>query len=205
MAKHSLDIFEHCKLRGELAELAFMYRATSEGITVAKPWGDSHHYDCLIQYKSRLLRVQVKSTFRPPQGKYKHTYKVIVARYVQGKSFYYTSDEVDFMVAFLAPCDCWYIIPIQDLPRRRAICLYPNGTRIHAGGFYEQYREAWHLLKGEQPPTDMSSTIAEISAAANRTSAFRHDELLSLVGQELQPTCGLREASRNSIPILSSG
>ena len=160
-----------------------MYRATSEGITVAKPWGDSHHYDCLIQYKSRLLRVQVKSTFRQPQGKYSHTYKVIVARHVNGKDLYYTPDEVDFMVAFLAPCDSWYIIPIQNLPRRRVICLYPNGTRIHLGGLYEQYREAWHLLKGEDRPADISAKIAEISAASAGASALQR-ELVYLVGQE---------------------
>lgn len=166
MAKHSLDVFEHCKLRGELAELAFMYRATSEGITVAKPWGDSHPYDCLVQYKSRLLRVQVKSTFRAPQGKYRNGYRVIVARRVAKQCVYYTPEEVDFLVAFLAPCDTWYIIPIQDLPRQRMICFYPAGTKIKYGGLFEKFREAWYLLRGEDPPADPAATIAEISASA---------------------------------------
>lgn len=157
-----------------------MYRATSEGITVAKPWGESHHYDCLIQYKSRLLRIQVKSTFRQPQGKYSHIYKVIVSRRVNGKELYYTPEEVDFMVAFIAPCDCWYIIPIQDLPRCRTICVYPNGTRIKLGGLYEQYREAWYLLKGEPQPADVSAIYAEASAFC--------PELLDLGVNELRPT-----------------
>jgi hypothetical protein len=102
---------------------------------------------------------------------------------VNGKDLYYTPDEVDFMVAFLAPCDCWYIIPIQNLPRRRAICLYPNGTRIHAGGLYEQYREAWHLLKGESAPAGTSAKIGDISAASAEASALGR-ELLYLQGQQ---------------------
>jgi hypothetical protein len=38
------------KRMGELAELAFMYRAASEGIGVARPYGDSHAYDFLTQH-----------------------------------------------------------------------------------------------------------------------------------------------------------
>ena len=166
MAKHNFSVFNQDKARGELAELAFMYRATSEGITVAKPWGDSHPYDCLVQFKSRLLRVQVKSTFRGPHGKYLNGYRVIVARRMRKKCIYYTPEEVDFLVAFLAPCDTWYIIPIQDLPRRRMIWLYPNGTKIKLGGLFEKFREAWYLLRGEDPPADPAAKIAEISASA---------------------------------------
>src|SRR6266704_7037901 len=48
---------------GDLAELAFMYRAASEGIGVARPYGDSHPYDILVQHGRKLSRIQVKSCF----------------------------------------------------------------------------------------------------------------------------------------------
>jgi hypothetical protein len=56
------------KRMGELAEIAFMYRAASEGIGVARPYGDSHPYDFLVQHGRRLARVQVKSCFTSQRG-----------------------------------------------------------------------------------------------------------------------------------------
>jgi len=151
------------KRRGELAELAFMYRASSEGISVAKPYGDSHPYDFLVQHGRRLLRVQVKSTFRKPNCKNpkerrRFGYQVIVARLGKaGCTSYYSVDEIDFVVCFIAPVDLWYIIPVEELGRRHAIRLFPEGKGQPFGGLYEQYKEAWNLLKDEQT-NDNSST-----------------------------------------------
>jgi hypothetical protein len=49
------------KRRGELGEAAFLAKAASMGIGVAKPWGDSDRYDFIIDAGGRLLRVQIKS------------------------------------------------------------------------------------------------------------------------------------------------
>jgi hypothetical protein len=46
----------------EQAEGAFLNKATSLGLNVAKPWGDSERYDFIVDSGRRLLRVQVKST-----------------------------------------------------------------------------------------------------------------------------------------------
>lgn len=46
------------------------------------------------------------------------------------------------------------------------IWLYPNGTKIKLGGLFEKFREAWYLLRGEDPPADPAAKIAEISASA---------------------------------------
>lgn len=148
MIEISADILEQIpKLRGELAELAFMYRAASQGIAVAKPYGDSHPYDFLIQHGSRLLRIQVKSTFKTPYGKYRYGFQVIVARSDARRVNPYTADEIDFVAAFLAPLDIWYIIPVEKLGRRRAIRLYPEGKGQPFGGLFEEYLDAWDLLK----------------------------------------------------------
>ena len=47
------------KRRGEIAELAFLLKATSLGFGVAKPWGDSDRFDFIITSRQLLWRVQV--------------------------------------------------------------------------------------------------------------------------------------------------
>src|SRR5271165_2100902 len=50
------------KWAGEQAEAAFLNKAISLGLNVARPWGDSERYDFIVDSGRRLLRVQVKST-----------------------------------------------------------------------------------------------------------------------------------------------
>jgi hypothetical protein len=42
------------KRRGEFAELAFVYKASSLGFGVAKPYGDSFRYDFILDSEERL-------------------------------------------------------------------------------------------------------------------------------------------------------
>ena len=49
------------KRRGEIAELAFLLKATSLGFGVAKPWGDSDRFDFIItsrQLDDQLTRAR---------------------------------------------------------------------------------------------------------------------------------------------------
>ena len=126
-----------------------MYRAASEGISVAKPYGDSHRYDFLVQHGRRLLRVQVKSAFTRPKNAF--GYRVIVARMMPSHkhAICYSRDEIDFVVCFIAPVDAWYIIPVEKLGRRQGVHVFPNGQGQRMAGLYEDYREAWHLLKDD--------------------------------------------------------
>ena len=147
------------KRMGELAELAFMYRAASEGIGVAKPYGDSHAYDFLVQHGRRLARVQVKSCFTKRERS--QTGFSILARHrmKKGAGLAYSQEDVDFIAAYVAPCETWYLIPIEALKGSISIRLHPrlpSGRKTkRAGGFYETYREAWHLLK-ERDATETS-------------------------------------------------
>ena len=50
------------KQLGELAEMMFMVKATTKGLIVAKPYGESHRYDFLVDSGKRTWRVQVKSS-----------------------------------------------------------------------------------------------------------------------------------------------
>jgi PD-(D/E)XK endonuclease len=50
------------KQLGELAEMMFMVKATTNGLIVAKPYGESRRYDFLVDSGKRTWRVQVKSS-----------------------------------------------------------------------------------------------------------------------------------------------
>ena len=52
------------KRLGEMAEAAFVAKASGLGFSVAKPWGDSDPYDFITQAGERLCRAQVKSAHR---------------------------------------------------------------------------------------------------------------------------------------------
>ncbi len=131
------------KRRGEMAEAAFLHKASSLGFGVSKPWGDSEPYDLIVDSGSGLWRVQVKSSYRADrEGGY-----TINAHGNQRKKAY-TLKEIDALVAYIVPEDLWYVLPVRLF--RKVICvkLFPNPRRRVSK--YNVYREEWHLL-GKKP------------------------------------------------------
>ncbi len=134
------------KINGELAELAFVLRAASLRLAVSKPYGDSQPYDFIVDSGPRILRVQVKSTF----VEQKCGFTVGASHHRPGGGIVaYSSSEADFVAAFVAPHNAWYLIPVYALCSRKFIRLYPAGVGRSHGGRFEVYREAWHLLGAE--------------------------------------------------------
>jgi PD-(D/E)XK endonuclease len=123
---------------GELAELAFMRKAASMGFAVAKPWGDSDHYDVIVRFNKMFWRVQVKSviTTQPSQ----HSYRVKTTR---GCNSTYSADEIDFLVAYVFPKDVWYVFPAAIIEGRDSVCVRPESNKCR----FVQYCEAWDLMK----------------------------------------------------------
>jgi hypothetical protein len=93
---------------------------------------------------------KVKSCFSPEQPG--HTgFPIIVACHWGRGKLGYSIEEIDFIAAFIAPHDTWYLIPIEALGKNKNVRLYPGGRKLkRPGGFYESYREAWQLLKQEE-------------------------------------------------------
>lgn len=164
------------KRMGELAELAFMYRVASEGIGVAKPYGDSHPYDFLVQHGRRLARVQVKSCFST-RRKGRMGFLITAHDRINRGGVAYSLEDIDFITAYIAPHQAWYVIPIEALKGSIAIRLYPQRRRKPTGGLYEVYREAWHLLKDENraAPAEMSETDETASAGLSTQASAPTD------------------------------
>ena len=144
----NLAVHKNAKQKGELAELAFMYKAAGLGFGVAKPYGDSERFDFILSFGKQLWRVQVKSTSRPYRSGYQ-----IQARGTKRQARY-TRDEIDFLVAYIVPEDVWYVVPVVAL-ETTALFLRPSGC--DGGCHYEEYREAWHLMR---PPAAGASLPA---------------------------------------------
>jgi len=128
------------KKRGELAELAFVYRATSLGFGVARTYGDSDCYDFIVLSGRRFWRVQVKSSSAIHDG----AYIVNAQRSACGQRMPYTAEEIDFLVAYIVPEDAWFVIPVEAFAVRNSIKVYPRGEMKI--GPYEKYRDAWSLM-----------------------------------------------------------
>jgi hypothetical protein len=127
--------------RGDLGEVAFVHKATSLGLVVAKPYGQLHRYDFIVDGGGGLLRVQVKACARM---KYK-LYQAFICRREDGVAVAYTKSEVDFVAVYIIPEDTWYILPVREVVGRRTVLFRPKGCLRPDP--YACYREAWHLLR----------------------------------------------------------
>src|SRR6266700_946675 len=88
------------KRRGDLAEIAFMHKAISNGFRVAKPWGESDQFDLVIAFEHLLWRIQVKSVWTKRVGYYVNSCAT------NNKT--YTFQQIDFLAAYLGPEELWY-------------------------------------------------------------------------------------------------
>jgi hypothetical protein len=133
------------KQRGELAEMMFMVKAAQKGFATAKPYGDSRRYDFIVDVGRRLWRVQVKSSSAKDHG----SYQVNLQRNLNGEVVEYDASEIDFVVAYVMPCDAWFVIPVEAIAGRKTakLCLHENPESGKLG----KYWEAWGLMTTRWP------------------------------------------------------
>jgi hypothetical protein len=128
------------KQRGELAEMMFMVKAAQKGFATAKPYGDSRRYDFILDVGQRLWRVQVKSSSARQNG----SYFVNLQRNANGEVVPYDASEIDFVVAYVMPCDAWFVIPVEAIYGRQSAKLCRHGNP--RSGRLGKYWEAWGLM-----------------------------------------------------------
>jgi PD-(D/E)XK endonuclease len=144
------------KQRGELAEMGFMFKAAGLGFGVAKPCGDSEHYDFILDSGERLWRVQVKSTYVPRSD----SYYLSARGGLDGKFKAYTAEQIDILVAYIVVEDAWYVVPVAAFVPRTGLRFFPSGCKRKSIGLYEKYREAWDLMKAGRGNRDLDSSLA---------------------------------------------
>jgi PD-(D/E)XK endonuclease len=139
------------KQRGELVEIRFMLKAAGLGFGVAKPWGDSERYDFALDTGKRFVRVQVKSTYVGRRQSY-------AVSATGSQNMAYTTEQIDFLVAYIVVVDAWYLVPIAAFAPRRVLKFYPSGSKGRSR--YEKYREAWDLMKADPEISDLDRSWA---------------------------------------------
>ncbi len=135
MKRRKVKIIKEAKTRGEWGESVFMARAVERGLPVSRPWGESNSFDFVVGKPGRFVSVQVKSTTVRNCGGYVCAVRHNNARYARG--------AFDFVAAYVIPEDVWYIIPAKELAGRANVTLCSNSGEAN----FEEYREAWHLLR----------------------------------------------------------
>ena len=128
----------HIKKRfGEIGEIATIFKAKLLGFSVGRPYGDSDPFDLFFCWPptGRLNRIQVKTTACLQASRYRVHLKPHQR---------HRPHDVDFVIAYIVPCQAWYILPMSKAAVK-GIQFSPNARRTRC--WTEPYREAWHLLK----------------------------------------------------------
>src|SRR5258708_263962 len=160
------------KRRGEMGEIAFLQRASSLGLTVSKPFGDSDPYDFVTDNGQQLFRIQVKATATSHS---KTSYSIKAGRRPYRTSGQeaifspYLASEIDFLALYVVPEDMWFIIPIGTLNGRTSLCF---SFRYPTRGPCAPYRDAWHLLT-DPPPAPLTIRSQIWRALQIRSKTFQ--------------------------------
>ncbi len=161
MKRRRTRIIKDKKARGEWAELVFIASAREHGLPASKPWGDTSSFDCVVGRPGKFVAVQVKST---------------IAKLETGKGYIcstcsshkaYRPGAFDFLAAYVIAKDVWYIIPAKLIRGLKSISLCTEGSE----GKYEEYREAWHLLREASGIEEAEASEDPLLATSARSGA----------------------------------
>ncbi len=132
------------KETGELAELAFLHKATEKGLIVSHPYGDSAPFDFITLGNGKMCRVQVKCAGTMDENGFFHMN--LMKRNKEGWAPY-NRKHIDFMAAFVLPKNTWYILPPRAFQKLRFIHL-PNEKKRYSRWELEleEWKENWKLL-----------------------------------------------------------
>jgi len=118
------------KEKGEWAEVCFAGEILRRRWRIARPYGDSGPYDCIVDAGGQLSRVQVKSVEKRAG---KDRFKVTVAA-GRNRKRGYSARQVDFLAVFVIPLRTWYLSPLAAVRGRISISL---------PGQFGEFRERW--------------------------------------------------------------
>jgi hypothetical protein len=73
-------------------------------------------------------------------------------RNANGEVVPYDASEIDFVVAYVMPCDAWFVIPVEAIYGRQSakLCLHGNARSGRLG----KYWEAWGLMTMRWPESE---------------------------------------------------
>ena len=139
------------KQKGEWAEVCFAAEILRRGWRIARPYGESAPYDCIVDVRGRILRVQVKGVAHARKNtRFPYVVKLIRGRF---NHLSYSGREIDVIAVLIVPKSVWYIVPISAIEGWKHMGFGGNKhvvplRRQRISGKLEKYREAWWVLRG---------------------------------------------------------
>jgi hypothetical protein len=183
MTQRKPKIIRDNKKRGEWAESVFVARAAEIGLEISKPFGDSGRFDCVIGGPGKFVAVQVKCTIAR-----QHNAKGYICN-LKSNNKKYRPGSFDFVAAYAILEDTWYIVPEKAVRGMGAICLCSTMPK------YEQYREAWNLLRKASGCGESSEEAVSAEFDFSRNQGEVHPE--PLVGPAVARMSGAMNFFRN--------
>jgi hypothetical protein len=124
---------------GDITEQKFILYCLENSIPVSKPVGNNLRYDCIIDVKGRLLRIQIKTGF-PAQSKEAFTFKTssTTSNLTTTKSVSYEGSIDYFVTCYPELGPEFYIMPVDVAPTGFATLYYgdkPDPNRKNAKDF----------------------------------------------------------------------
>ena len=130
---------------GKIAEYQFIVDASKRSLSPSIPVCDNRGYDFIIHGKSKLYKIQVKSTrtiSKIPNGKTGAPFYKIGVCCGRDSKKTYSKEHLDFFAIYIFDLNQWFIVPL-GVVTSKTLRIYPNNN-LHK---YSKYREAWHLIK----------------------------------------------------------
>ena len=125
--------------KGLITEMQVMLRFIQMGYDVSQPLNADSRYDCIVDVKGRLLKIQIKTAHPHPSTKDAIQIKCVsvTTSKQQNKSNGYTSKEIDYFATF------WdnelYLIPIKECSTSKTFHLTKHEIRSN-WSYLEDYK-----------------------------------------------------------------
>ena len=135
------------KLKGDIAEQAAILRLLELGWGVAKPIGDRHPYDLIVDIEGVLARLQIKSAWF---NKSDNNYCVDVRRTQTNrrimKRSLYSNQDFDFALVYISDQRIFYVFPVSTFITFGSTLSLVETDKRQRKPKSANYREAFELI-----------------------------------------------------------
>jgi hypothetical protein len=131
--------------QGTYYETLFVAEAMKQGLDVFLPVGDYSIVDALVQNPAgKHFRVQVKGTnvaHRKTETNNGH-YRIVLGKGAEHREI--PATEIDMLVAYIEPVNCWYLIPMVKAAGRKSYRFYPEVPTSTSQ--WTKYKDNWDVF-----------------------------------------------------------
>jgi hypothetical protein len=135
------------KLKADIAESAVTTELLKRGFKVLHPVGDRLSYDLAVDFKGKLLRIQVKSSWYDAKAKC----HIVDARRTKTNRRRilrkcYDTNDFDFAIVYLADLGVFYVMPVSIFCGYESTITFVEEDKRQRKPKSAAYRERWDLL-----------------------------------------------------------